>query len=106
MSGRKKYSFSAQTEAKGGRTSFGLAIASFVLFASMSMVSFAAGGNGDIAIGAAGFLGITLAAYGLILGVRGLAVRNARHTFSLLGSIGCAVMALVWLTLFLLGVKL
>lgn len=105
MAKKYKYSFSRTNEAKEGKEALVLAGVSFAAFIVLTIVSFAMSGKGGVALGAVGLVAMLLAVYGCCLGLKGLASENTGHRLAAMGTISAGVMSIVWLALFLVGVK-
>lgn len=104
MAKRYNYSFvNKKTGIRQKRPLF-LALLSFLLFAVSLIISVIFGGKGGTIIGAFGLVGILLALWGFAVSIRLLMKRmNGRIVFA--GAVSCAVMFIVWLAMFLLGVR-
>lgn len=105
MAKRYKYSFTRKNEAKGGREALVLAGISFAAFLVLIFVSFAFSGNGGTILGAVGLFAMILAVYGFCLGLKGLSERNTGHRYAAIGTIAAGGVSILWLALFLAGVK-
>ena len=105
MAKRYKYSFSGKNEAKGGTEAIVLAAVSFAAFLVLAIVSFAFSGAGGTALGAVGLFAMILAVYGFYLGLKGLSERNTGHKYATIGTIAAGGVSILWLALFLAGVK-
>ena len=105
MAKKYKYSFTRDHEAKEGLEALVLSGISFAAFIVLAIISFAFSGNGGAVLGAAGLVAMLLAVYGCYLGLKGLAEKNTGHRFAAIGTIFAGVMSIIWLALFLVGVK-
>ena len=105
MAKKYKYSFTRKNEAKGGKEALVLAGISFAAFLVLIIVSFAFSGNGGTVLGAVGLCAMILAIYGFYLGLKGLSERNAGHRHATIGTLAAGGMSILWLALFLAGVK-
>ena len=88
MAKKYKYSFTRDHEAKEGLEALVLSGISFAAFIVLAIISFAFSGKG-----------------GAVLGAIGLAEKNTGHRFAAIGTIFAGVMSIIWLALFLVGVK-
>ena len=105
MAKKYKYSFTRKNEAKGGREAVILSAVSLALFLVLIVVSFCYAGEGGPILGAVGLVAMLLALYGCYLGLKGLVEKDTGHRLSAIGTICAGVMSIVWLALFLVGVK-
>ena len=85
MAKKYKYSFTRDHEAKEGLEALVLSGISFAAFIVLAIISFAFSGKGGA--------------------VKGLAEKNTGHRFAAIGTIFAGVMSIIWLALFLVGVK-
>ena len=105
MAKKYRYSVTRKKGSRGGMAGLVISIMSAGLLLASVIISFIYRGNGDYLVGAFGLLGFMLAVYGFTEGVRALLDKNSGHILSTAGTIASGVMAVVWLCLFLLGVK-
>ncbi len=106
MAKKYKYSFTRKNEAKGGKRKRWCLPESLSLLSVLIIVSFAFSGNGGTVLGAVGLCAMILAVYGFgILGLKGLSERNAGHRHATIGTLAAGGMSILWLALFLAGVK-
>lgn len=105
MAKRYKYSFTKKEEAQEGRASVIMAAVSFGLFLILSLVSFACGGKGGTVVGAGGLFAMLLALYGCYTGCKSFGKQRRVPKRSVIGALASGVMFILWLALFLVGVK-
>ena len=102
----KKYNYSFVDKKTGSKQKRALILAavSALLLAAAAVISVASGGAGGAFLGGFGLGGILFALWGFIYSIRLLSKRmTSRMVFA--GAIFCGVMFIVWLPLFLLGVR-
>ena len=105
MAKGRKYRFYEKPHTKNGIFSAVLAGISVVLLLTDLIISFAYRGKGGIIIGGIGLIAFMLSLYGFIMGMRSFREKSVSNLYSIVGSIGCGVMGVVWLTLFLTGIS-
>ncbi len=105
MAKKYKYSFTQKNESKEGLEALIFAGISFASFLILSILSFAFLGGGGTVLGAVGLVAMLLALYGCYLGLKGLARRGMRKRYAASGTICAGVVAILWLAVFLVGVK-
>ena len=105
MAKRYRYAFARQKESEGGILSTALAAASLLMFLVDLILScmFMGEGIAGPIMGGVSVCGMLLSVYGFIQGLRSLARKNRRHTYSTAGAIANGVIMVGWLCLFLLG---
>lgn len=103
MADRKRYTFTEQQESKGGRFAIRMAVASLALFVLAVLISFLKGGKGGALTGSLGFIAMMFSVFGFYMGMKSFGEPDVLPTFSIIGSIGCGVIMVGWLTLFLMG---
>lgn len=104
MADNQKYRFIPKPVAKDGKASIGLAIASGAIMLVSIIMSFVMEGNGDHILGAMGLCAILLAAYGFLLGIKGLNEKNVAHKLSFIGTVASGLAVILWLAIFFVGV--
>ncbi len=105
MAKKYKYSFTQKNESKEGLEALLFAAISFAVFLILIILSFAFSGEGSRVLGALGLAAMLLALYGCCLGLKGLAGRGRRKRYAASGTICAGVVAILWLAVFLVGVK-
>lgn len=105
MARKYKYSFVKKEDAQEGRRAAWTAAVSFGLFLILSLVSFAFGGKGGNALGALGLFAMLLAFYGCYIGFKSIGRHGRMQKFSVIGSLTSGAVSILWLALFLVGVK-
>ena len=105
MARKYKYSFTKKEEAQEGRTALLMAAVSLGLFLLLSLISFACGGKGGTALGAFGLFAMLLALYGCYTGCKSFGKQSRLPRLSIIGAIASGAMFILWLALFLVGVK-
>ena len=102
---KQRFDFSKKAHSTGGRISLILALVSFALFGAAAAISWIKVGEAGSFVGGFGVTGLLLALYGFIVGMRSFKEKNVSPVLSVAGSIGCGIMTIVFLTLFLVGLK-
>lgn len=105
MAKKYKYSFAGKKEVREGRGALVLSALALALFFISITISYISEGNAGIAVGAFGLFSLLCAAYGFYLGMSVLKLRQKGHTIATIGSITSGIVAILWLTVFLLGLK-
>lgn len=104
MSKRYNYSFVDKKTGSKQKRPLILAGVSALLLAAAAVISIAAGGAGGAFLGGFGLGGMLFALWGFISSIKMLSKRmTARMVFA--GAISCGIMFIVWLALFLIGVR-
>lgn len=104
MADRKKYRFIETLPSKGGLAAMRLAAVSFVLFVIDVAISFAQKGQAGSYIGGIAVTAMLLSIYGFYVGMKSFSEKGVSPRTSVVGSIGCGIMAILWLLLFLTGI--
>ncbi len=105
MAGRKnhRYTFHERPHSAAGKLAFFLAVISAVCLLFCIGVSMArAGGAGNISAGI-GLTAAALSVYGFAAGLRSFREKETLPLFSILGSVGCGIMTVIWLMIILSG---
>ncbi len=105
MTDGKKYRFAEKVHSKGGKQSSRFALASVLLFFADVICSFAYGGKAGAVAGGIGIIAMLFAVYGFYLGMKSFSETDVSPLFSIIGSIASGIIMVVWLTLFLTGVR-
>lgn len=105
MASRKRYTFIKKEQSKGGKLSMTMALVSLFLFVADVIVSAVLGGKAPYIIGVIALVAMLFAGYGLYLGLQSFSERKVSFTYSIIGSLGCGVLVIAWLTLFLTGIR-
>jgi hypothetical protein len=106
MKSRRKYLASKKPVSKENKLSLTLAIISAAAFLFCVAASALSGGNGASYIGAVGLASALLALYGCIVGIRELASSDKTYRRSYVGAILGGVVFIIWLAVFLTGIKI
>lgn len=105
MQRRHKFSSSRKPVLNESKWSIALAVVSAAAFLFCIIVSAVAGGSGASYIGAVGLASALLALYGCVLGIQGLSKAKTEYKRSYTGAILCGVIFVIWLAVFLSGIK-
>jgi hypothetical protein len=105
MAKKYKYSFTQKNESKEGLEALILSGLSFAAFLVLCILAFAFSGEGGTVLGAVGLVAMLMALYGAYLGLKGLAGRTVKKRYAASGTICAGIMSIVWLAVFLVGVK-
>lgn len=105
MANKQKFRFVSKPSAQGGKQSIALAAVSGAIMIACMIVSFLYEGNGGSILGALGLCAILLAGYGFVLGIRGLNEKKVNHTHSFVGTVTSGLAVILWLAIFLVGLK-
>lgn len=101
----KKYNYNfIRKNSEGGDAAVRLAVLSGGIFVVAAAVSFIFGGKAGIYVGAAALFAMLTAVYGFYLGLKSFSEEKVSHRKSVLGSVACGSLAVLWLFLFLIGV--
>lgn len=106
MKSRRRYSVLEKPLSKKSKLSLALAGISAAAFLFCIIVSAIFAGDAATFIGAVALAAMLLALYGCYLGIRELAEPKSEFRKSYLGAIVSGVMFIVWMTVFLTGVKM
>ena len=69
-----------------------------------AVISFTFGGQAGVYVGAVALFAMLTAVYGFYLGLKSFGEIKVSHSRSVIGSVSCGVLAVLWLALFLIGV--
>lgn len=105
MADDRKYRFVGKGYSKEGRASTIIAAVSLVLFLMDAFISFVAGGNAGSIVGVIAIGSMLLSVYGFYVGMKSFADKNVSQTLSIIGSISCGILMIVWLTLLIKGIQ-
>lgn len=105
MKNRRRYSVANRPVSKDSRLSVILASVSAGALLFCIIASALAGGSGASYIGAVALASALLALYGCVLGIKELAAQKKEYKKSYVGAIFGGVVFVLWLAIFLTGVK-
>lgn len=105
MAKKYKYSFAGKKEAKEGRGAIVLSAIALALFFASMLISYFTEGNAGILVGAFGLFSFMCSLYGFYLGISVLKTRRKGYTIAAIGSISSGLVAIIWLSMFLMGLK-
>ena len=101
----KKYTDNfIRKKSEGGGSAVRLAAVSGGLFVIDAVISFIFGGQAGVYVGAVALFAMLTAVYGFYLGLKSFGETKVSHSRSVIGSVSCGVLAVLWLALFLIGV--
>lgn len=101
----QRYKFIEKQHSKGGLESVILAAVSLAIFIITVLISYGLGGNAGIYVGGLAIVAALLAVFGFVIGMKSFREKGVSPMFSIIGSIGCGVVMVGWLTLYLAGVR-
>lgn len=104
MASKRRYKFTEAEYSRGGKLSIIFAAASLLLLLTDVILSFAGGGQAGAYLGAVAAAAMLLAVYGFYVGMRSFREDCTSPVLSVIGSLLCGVSALLWLSLFLMGI--
>ena len=104
MAKRYRYAFTKKKEARKGKWSVGLAIASFCLFVVSVLTSFFLEGKYGFVVGGICLFSTMLSVYGFIVGLLSFSEEKRAHRTSMIGSFLNGILMVGWLGFFLMGV--
>ena len=104
MAGRDKhrYTFYERPHSKAGQIAFYLAVFSALCLLVCAAVSMKRGGAGPVLAGT-GLIAAALSVYGFVTGLRSFKEKETLPLFSILGSVGCGIMTVIWMMVILSG---
>lgn len=106
MADKRRYRFTEKVQSKDGIFSLRMAILSFFLLVADVIFSFAMGGKAGYLAGVIGLVAFLFAIYGFYTGMKSFSEnKKASPLFPVIGSISSGVLVVVWLTLFLGGIR-
>jgi len=104
MAKRFKYTSGLKPDTPGGTASVLMAVISAVLFLVAGIISYVFSGKGGSYLGAIGLTAMLLAVCGFFIGLHSFSDKDKNHRYSTIGSLTNGVIAVIWLTVYLLGV--
>lgn len=104
MAKRYRYAFAKKKEAKKGKISVVLSIASFIAFLAAVIISFIFENEYGFVVGGISLCGALFSVYGFFLGLSSFSEEDRTHKTSLIGSIVNGIIMVVWIGIFILGV--
>ena len=105
MAKRFKYTSQLKPETQGGMASFLMAIISVFLFIVAVVISFIFKGQGGNILGAIGIVGLLMALTGFVIGIKSFYDKEKSHRYSTIASMVNGIVAVIWLALYLVGVR-
>lgn len=104
--GRKrfKYAFAGKKEAEGGLASLTYAGLSLGIFLVSAVSAFITRGNNGILFGALGLAAMLFALCGFVTGLVSFSEKDRKHRGSVIGSLISGILAVIWLSLYLIGI--
>ncbi len=105
MAKKYKYSFAGKKEVREGRGAIVLSALSLILFVVSVGLSAITEGNAGLITGAFGLFSILCGIYGFYMGLSVLKTRQKGHGVASAGSILAGIAVIVWLTVFIMGLK-
>jgi len=105
MAKRFKYTSRIKPETQGGMAATLMAIISISLLVVAVIISYAFSGAGGNLLGAIGLVGLLLAVVGFFIGIKSFAEKGKSHRYSTIASMANGIIAVVWLALYLVGIR-
>ncbi|MDO5423887.1 MAG: DUF6142 family protein [Eubacteriales bacterium] len=105
MAKKKTYTFSENRQAKSGITSMVLGVTALLILLVMGWIVWKEKGQAGMYVGAFGFTSAVMSLAGMIVGLLSFREKHVHHTSSKAGSILNAVVLVIWIFIFLLGVS-
>lgn len=106
MADKRRYRFTKKEQSKDGIFSFRMAILSFLLLVVDVIFSFARGGKAGYLAGVIALVAFLFAVYGFYIGMKSFSDnKKASPLFPVIGSISSGVLVVIWMTLFLSGIR-
>jgi hypothetical protein len=99
-----KYKFSDKSQTLGGTIATLMGLAAMASFGYGIYVAFHARGEAGLQVGSFGLLSLMLAVIGTVIGLISFKEDNKFYTLSRVGSLMCGIMAVLMLSVFLMGV--
>ncbi|MDO4617621.1 MAG: DUF6142 family protein [Lachnospiraceae bacterium] len=103
MAKKYKYSFAGKKEVREGKGAILLASLALALFFASLILSYLSEGHAGTLTGAFGLFSFLCALYGLQQGFSALKTRKKGHGIAAVGTICSGITAIIWLTVFLMG---
>ena len=104
MARRYRYAFARKRESEKGKLSVTMAATSLLLGVIAVVLALFLDEKLGYITGGIGLLAMALSVYGFVMGLSGFSEENRKHKTSLIGSIMCGVIVVIWIGLFLSGV--
>ncbi|MCQ2500323.1 MAG: hypothetical protein MJ117_03125 [Lachnospiraceae bacterium] len=105
MAKKYKYSFAGKKEVREGRGAILLSTLALALFFISIILSYLSEGHAGIIVGAFGLFSFLCAVYSFIQEIKILSKMTKGHGIAAAGAILSGIVAILWLTIFLLGLK-
>ena len=105
MAKRFKYTSRLRPETQGGTAAILMAAISAFLFMIAVVISYIYKGEGGNLLGAIGLVGLLLSIVGFGIGIKSFSEKEKSHRFSTIASIANGIIAVIWLALYLVGVR-
>ena len=105
MAKRFKYTSRIKPEAKGGMAALLMAALSIFLLLIAVIISYVFLGQGGDLLGAIGLVGLLLSVVGFFIGIKSFAEKEKSHRYSTIASMANGIIAVVWLALYLVGIR-
>lgn len=105
MSRKPTYSFAEKRHSQKGITSTVLGALSAVICIVLVCIAMVSGGKGGAYLGSIGMTAVIIAIAGLALGLRSFKEKNKLSFFSKAGSMINGTILVIWLAIYLFGVK-
>ena len=99
-----KYKFSDKSQTLGGTIATLMGLAAIASFGYGIYVSFQAKGGAGLQVGSFGLLSLMLAVIGTVIGLISFKEDNKFYTLSKVGTLMCGIMAVLMVSVFLMGV--
>ena len=104
MSGQR-YKFVKKEQSKGGRDATIMAGIAAALFLVSIAIAYFMAGQAGVFVGGFSLVAALISVYGFIVGMRSFGEKDVSYLLTVVGSIGCGIIMVAYLTLFLAGIR-
>ena len=104
MSGQR-YKFVKKEQSKGGRDATIMAGIAAALFLVSIAIAYFMEGQAGVFVGGFSLVAALISVYGFIVGMRSFGEKDVSYLLTVVGSIGCGIIMVAYLTLFLAGIR-
>ena len=99
------YTFTKKDYAKGGRDATILTVCAAALLAAAIAIAYFMEGHAGVYVGGLTLTSALISLYGFVVGMKSFTEKDVSPLLSVIGSIGCGVIMVACLTLFLAGIR-
>ena len=101
----QRFQFIKKKHSKGGIEALVLGTVSFGLLLAAIIVSWVKAGQAGILVGGLGITGALLSIFGFAVGMKSFHEKETSSFFSVTGSMVCGILFVIWLTMFVSGIR-